>query len=121
MNASIRKAALRALLPIVLGFAPLAAHAATTTFTFNGQNPTGTDPLGGIYQITNDSDGIYNLEESAGTQVDKTQQVLFTPGEGLLNATSFTINITGGDTFIPTSRNFGLFFETFKPNGNILS
>ena len=61
MTVSIRKAALSALLPVLLGLAPLAAHAATVTFT--GQNPTGTDPLGGVYQIGAFGGGITNFEE----------------------------------------------------------
>jgi hypothetical protein len=122
MNASIRKAALSALLPMLLGFAPLAAHAATTTYTFTGQNPTGVDPLGGNYQIGPFGGGLTNFEEDAGLQTDKTNQVLFTPGNGLLDATSFTLTITGSnDKIIPLSEDFGVFFETFNNQSDFLS
>jgi len=118
---ALRKAALSALLPALLGFAPLAAHAAT--FTFAGQTPSGSDPLGGVYQIGPFGGGITNFEEDAGLQPDPTQQVLFNPlAGGLANAASFTLAITGGaDKLIALSQGFGLFFETFQPNGDILS
>ena len=122
MNASIRKAALSALAPVLLGFAPLAAHAATTTYTFTGQNPTGTDPLGGTYQVGAFGGGLTNFEEVAGLQPDPTQDVLFTPGQGLANATSFTLTITGGkETLIPLSEGFGMFFETDTANSFALA
>jgi len=121
MNVSIRKAALSALLPLLLGFAPLAAHAAA--FTFTGQTPGGNDPLGGVYAAGPFGGGITNFEEGAGQQPDPTQQVLFNPAAGnLLDATSFTLAITGGnDKLISLSQGFGMFFETFHPNGDILS
>lgn len=122
MTISIRKAALGALLPVLLGFAPLAAHAATTTFTFTGQNPTGVDPLGGVYQVGAFGGGLTNFEEVAGLQPDPTNDVLFTPANGLANATSFTLTITGGnDKLISLSEGFGMFFTTDHPNDDFLS
>jgi len=119
---AIRKAALSALLPALLGFAPLAAHAATASYTFTGQNPTGTDPLGGVYQIGPFGGGITNFEEDAGLQPNPTEQVLFTPADGLLDATSFTLTITGSnDKLLPLSAGYGVFFETYNGSSDFLS
>ena len=106
---------------LLLGAAPLAAHAAT--FTFAGQVPTGTDPLGGVYAAGPFGGGLVNFEETAGLQPDPTQQVLFNPSAaGLENATSFTLTETGTvDPILSLSAGFGVFFETYTPDSHFLS
>lgn len=102
--------------------APLSAQAAT--YTFAGQIPSGTDPMGDNYEIfSGPSNGdLTNLEEGAGEQEDPTQQALFDPSAmGLANATSFTLTETNAaDKIIPLSRGFGVFFEVYDSNSDYL-
>lgn len=121
LNTRRSRNALVAFVPAMICLASPSARAAT--ITFDGQLPSGSDPLGGTYSAGPTGGGLVQFDETAGIQADPTKQVLFNPvGSGLADATSFTLKITGSlNGILPLDRGFGNFFETFKQDSSILS
>jgi hypothetical protein len=84
-----------ALLPITLLAAPLAAQAAQSTsasFTFTGSGFSGTDPLAGAWTVSPENFGPMLLDEPPFGDGD---MQVFVGGQGLADATSFTLTYTG--------------------------
>ena len=111
-SARLRAAAIGALACGAL--APAAAHAAS--YSFQGQTPSGIDPLGGNYAIGLNVFGLESFAETAAQQSDDTQDVTFHPKDGVLaDAVSFTFTETGA--IDPIEQAFGTGFTHDVPGG----
>jgi hypothetical protein len=83
---------LTAMAALLLLAAPLAAHAATATFTFTGSGVSGSDPLSGAWTAGPNDFGFSTFLEPP---LDTGDMQVFQGGDGLADATSFTFTYTG--------------------------
>jgi hypothetical protein len=91
--AFLTKIALKAIVPVALVAAPMAAHAAS--FTFTGSGASGVDPAGEAWTASPNFAGFATFTEAFHDAPADTIDSVFQGAGGLTKATSFTFTYTG--------------------------